>query len=371
MKKIAIVLNSAWQGYNFRLNLARELKNNNYDVSFLALEDEKYSSKLKKEFNFVNIDFNAKSINPFNDLKVCFSLYKVFKTIKPDIVLNFTIKPNIYSSIISKILKIPSINNITGLGTVFIKKSLITQVVKLLYKVSLYCSDFIFFQNSDDQQLFVDLNLLSLKKSAILPGSGVDTKKFSPQSRKNWSTFRFLMVARLIKDKGVYEFIEAAKLLKDDTIEFWILGERGVVNKTAIGRDEITNLSNQKVVNFFDKTDDVKSFLDRVDCVVLPSYREGCPRCIMEASSVELPVIVSDVPGCRQVVDNNVTGLYCKVRDSQDLLIKMKSILKMTTNERKRMGQRGRKKMEEEYDESIVIESYKQKITEIFNQNIL
>jgi glycosyltransferase involved in cell wall biosynthesis len=371
VKKVAIVLNSPWQGYNFRLNLARELKYNNYDVSFITSEDGEYSPKLKKEFNFVNANFNAKTINPFEDLKLCLSLYKAFKTVKPDIVLNFTIKPNIYGSIISKILKIPSINNITGLGTVFIKKSFITKVVKLLYKVSLYCSDFIFFQNSDDQQLFIDFNLASLKKSALLPGSGVDTKKFSSQGKKNWSTFRFLMVARLIKDKGVYEFIEAAKLLKDDSIEFWILGEREVANKTAIGKDEIANLSKQKVVNFFDRTDDVKSFLDTVDCVVLPSYREGSPRCIMEASSVELPVIVSDVPGCRQVVDNNITGFYCRARDSQDLLNKMKSILKMTNNERKRMGHKGRQKMIKEYDESIVIESYKQKINEIFNQNIL
>ena len=368
MKKVAIILNSAWQGYNFRLNLARELKKNNYDVSFLALEDGEYSRKLKKEFNFINININAKSINPIEDLKVCFSLYKALKLIKPDVVLNFTVKPNIYGAIISRVLNIPSINNITGLGTVFIKKSFITKLVKLLYKVSLYCSSFTFFQNSDDQQFFIDSNLVAVKKSALLPGSGVDTKKFYPQPRKNRSTFRFLMVARLIRDKGIHEYIEAAKLLREDGIEFWILGEIGASNKTALTKEEINKYTKQKVVNFFDRTDDVKSFLDRVDCVVLPSYREGSPRCIMEASSVELPVIVSDVPGCRQVVDNNVTGLYCKVRDSEDLLIKMKIILKMTTNKRKKMGQMGRKKMIKNYDESIVIQSYEQKIIEICNQ---
>ena len=178
------------------------------------------------------------------------------------------------------------------------------------------------------------------------------------------------MVARLIRDKGLNEFIEAAKLLKENGIEFWILGERGPINKTAISQDEITRLSKQGVVDFFERTDDVKSFLDRVDCVVLPSYREGSPRSIMEASSVALPVIVSDVPGCRQVVDNNVTGLYCKVRDSLDLSKKMKVILKMTTNERQKMGQMGRQKMLNQYDESLVLEKYKQKIADIFNQQI-
>ena len=370
MKKVAIVLNSAWQGYNFRLNLARELKDNNYDVMFLAPEDGEYSNKLKQEFSFININFKASSINPINDLRVCFSLYKVYKDIKPDIVLNFTVKPNIYSAVIARILKIHSINNITGLGTVFIKKTLITQIVKLLYKVSLTCSSFIFFQNSDDRQSFIDANLVSLKKCDILPGSGVDTNKFYPTVRSNNNTFRFLMVARLIRDKGLNEFIEAAKLLKENGIEFWILGESGPANKTAIAQNEITKLSKQGVVDFFERTDDVKSFLDRVDCVVLPSYREGSPRSIMEASSVALPVIVSDVPGCRQVVDNNVTGLYCKVRDSLDLSNKMKVILKMTTNERQKMGQMGRQKMLNQYDESVVLKKYKQKIADIFNQKI-
>lgn len=370
MKKVAIILNSSWQGYNFRLNLARELRNANYEVHFLAAEDGDYSVRLQKEFNFFKIDANAKSVNPIDDLKLCISLYRALKTIKPNIVLNFTIKPNIYGAIISRILKIPSINNITGLGTVFIKKTFITKLVKLLYKVSLSCATFIFFQNSDDQNFFLNNSLVIHSKTAILPGSGVDTKKFFSKKSKDWSTFRFLMVTRLIKDKGVYEFIEAAKLLKDRDVEFWILGESGVLNKTALGNDEITNLSKKKVVNFYDKTDDVKSFLDRVDCVVLPSYREGCPRSIMEASSSELPVIVSNVPGCRQVVDDKITGLYCKVKDSHDLMIKMKILMDMNENDRKKMGQMGRQKMVKHYDESIVIESYKEKILDILHENV-
>ena len=154
MKKVAIVINSAWQGYNFRLNLARELKENNYKVAFIAPEDGKYSDKLKQEFEFFSVDFKAGGINPIDDLKVCFSLYKVYKENKFDIVLNFTIKPNIYSSIVAKLLNINSINNITGLGTVFIKKTLITTIVKLLYRVSLACSTHIFFQNSEDRNYF-------------------------------------------------------------------------------------------------------------------------------------------------------------------------------------------------------------------------
>jgi len=370
MNKIAIVLNSSWHGYNFRLNLARELKKSDYEVVFIAPDDGEYSNKLKKEFSFVGVDFKADSINPINDLRLCVSLYKIYKEIKPDIVLNFTIKPNIYSAIVARILKIYSINNITGLGTIFIKKTIITLVAKLLYKLSLACSSFTFFQNIDDQQFFINTNLVSKRKCEVIPGSGIDTKKFSPVAKKNHDTFRFLMVARLIKDKGVCEYIQAAKLLKDQNIEFWILGESSTANKTALTRQEISKFKNDGFVTFFERSDDVKSFLDKVDCVVLPSYREGSPRSIMEASSAELPVIVSDVPGCSQVVDNNITGLYCKVRDTNDLINKMKVIIQMTKQERKIMGKMGRKKMINQYEEVIVLESYKQKIFDIFSKKI-
>ena len=368
MIKVAIVLNSAWQGYNFRLNLARELKRSNYEVVFVAPDDGEYSHKLKKEFSFEDVDLKAASINPINDLRLCISLFKVYKKIKPNIVLNFTIKPNIYSAIVARILKIDSINNITGQGTVFIKKTFVTQIVKLLYKVSLLCTSFIFFQNSDDRNFFIDKKLVTLKKSDILPGSGVDTNKFCQVVRKDDKVFRFLMVARIIRDKGINEFIEAAKELNKNGIEFWVLGKSGSHNRTAISINEITKLSKDGVVSFFERTDDVKSFLEKVDCVVLPSYGEGCPRSIMEASSSGIPVIVSDVPGCRDVVDNNITGLYCKVRDNIDLARKMQVIFEMSKNDRVNMGQMGRLKMLNQYDESIVLDKYKKQISEIFSQ---
>ena len=370
MIKIAIVLNSAWHGYNFRLNLARELKTSDYEVVFIAPDDGEYSVKLKKEFSFVGVDFKADSINPINDLRLCASLFRIYKEIKPDIVLNFTIKPNIYSAIVARILKIYSINNITGLGTLFIKKTIITLVAKLLYKLSLACASFTFFQNINDQQFFISTKLVSIRKCEVIPGSGIDTNKFSPVTNKNHHTFRFLMVARLIKDKGVYEYIEAAKSLKNQNTEFWILGESATANKTALTIQEISKFSKEGFVTFFERSDDVKSFLDKVDCVVLPSYREGSPRSIMEASSAELPVIVSDVPGSSQVVDDNITGLYCKVRDSKDLIDKLKVIIKMTNKERQNMGKMGRKKMINQYEEKIVLESYKHKIINIFNQKI-
>ena len=360
MKKVAIVVNSAWTGYNFRLNLARKLKESNYRVVFIAAIDGKYSDKLKQEFEFFSVDFKRGGVNPIDDLKVCFSLYKVYKENKFDVVLNFTIKPNIYSAIVAKLLKIESINNITGLGTVFIRKTLITTIVKLLYRVSLACSTHVFFQNPEDKNYFLSKGIVSTNKCSLIPGSGVDTDKFTPADVYNDSIFRFLLVARVIQDKGIFEYIDAAYILKNkySNIEFGLLGELDSINRTSISKKKILELHNDGVINYLGRTDNVREQLANTDCVVLPSYREGSPRSLMEASSMAIPIITTDVVGCRQVIDDGVTGLLCQVRDSSDLALKMEEMLNMTENDREHMGRLGREKMLKEFDESIVINEY-------------
>jgi len=360
MHKVAIVINSAWQGYNFRLNLARELKKNNYRVVFVAPEDGKYSDKLKQEFKFIPVDFKAVGVNPIDDLRVCFSLYKMYRKNRFDIVLNFTIKPNIYSSMVAKLLNIDSVNNITGLGTVFIKTTLITTIVKLLYRVSLACSTHVFFQNPEDLNYFLSKGLVSTNKGSVIPGSGVDTDKFIPVDVDNDGIFRFLLVARVIQDKGIFEYIDAAYILKNkySNIEFGLLGELDSINRTAISKKKILELHNEGVINYLGKTDNVREQLVNSDCVVLPSYREGSPRSLMEASSMAIPIITTDVVGCRQVIDDGVTGLLCQVKDSSDLALKMEEMFNMPENDRKKMGELGREKMLKGFDESIVINKY-------------
>jgi glycosyltransferase involved in cell wall biosynthesis len=370
MTKVAIVINSAWQGYNFRLNLARKLKDNNYKVVFIAPEDGKYSDKLKSEFEFIHVAFKAGGVNPIDDLKVCFSLYKAYNENKFDIVLNFTIKPNIYSAMVAKLLHIDSINNITGLGTVFIKTTLITSIVKLLYRVSLACSTHVFFQNPEDQNYFLSKGLVSINKCSLIPGSGVNTDKFIPVDVDNDGIFRFLLVARVIRDKGIFEYIDAACILKNkySNIEFGLLGELDSINRTAISKKKILELHNDGVINYLGKTDNVREQLANADCVVLPSYREGSPRSLMEASSMAIPIITTDVVGCRQVVDDGVTGLLCQVRDSSDLALKMEEMLNMTENDRECMGKLGREKMLKEFNESIVINEYMNTVNNILTK---
>jgi glycosyltransferase involved in cell wall biosynthesis len=371
--KVAIVINSAWQGYNFRLNLARALRKNYYEIVFIAPKDGEYSDKIIQEFEFIFVDFKAGGINPIDDLRVCFALYKIYKKNEFDIILNFTIKPNIYSTIVGRLLKIDSINNITGLGTVFIKTTLITTIVKLLYRISLACSAHVFFQNPEDQNFFLSEGLVSANECSVIPGSGIDIDKFTPSDINNDGIFRFLLVARIIQDKGIFEYIDAAYILKNkySNIEFGLLGELDSINRTVISKKKILELHSDGVINYLGKTDNVRKLLANADCVVLPSYREGCPRSLMEASSMAIPIVTTDVVGCRQVIDDGITGLLCRVKDSSDLALKMELMLNMSKIDRKKMGELGREKMLKEFDESIVISRYMRTINNILSKKSL
>jgi len=256
------------------------------------------------------------------------------------------------------------------LGTVFIKTTLITSIVKLLYRVSLACSTHVFFQNPEDQNYFLSKGLVSINKCSLIPGSGIDTDKFIPVDVDNDGIFRFLLVARVIQDKGIFEYIDAAYILKNkySNIKFGLLGELDSINRTAISKKKISELHNDGVINYLGKTDNVREKLASADCVVLPSYREGSPRSLMEASSMAIPIITTDVVGCRQVVDNGVTGLLCQVRDSSDLALKMEEMLNMTENDREYMGKLGREKMLKEFNESIVINEYMNTVNNIITK---
>ena len=367
VNKIAIVTNNSWYAYNFRLNLAKSLKNNGYEVIFIAPYDEKYSKLIKKEFKFYNINIDAKGINPISDFKTMVSLYKLYKNVKPDIVLNFTIKPNIYSSMVAGILKVKSISNITGLGTIFIKQSMVTKIAKILYKTALNFNDKVFFQNNDDRSLFIDNKLVHKSKTDLLPGSGVDLNKFIPIKKDDDRVVKFLLIARLLKDKGILEFIEAIKIIKNQykNIQFQILGALGVENKTAIIKDELQVWIYNGLVEYLGTTDNVQNIISKVDCVVLPSYREGTPRSLLEACAMEKPIIATNVVGCKEVVDDGINGYLCEVRDSQDLANKMEMMINLSNDERKIMGQAGRNKIVKEFDEKIVISKYLENIKEI------
>jgi glycosyltransferase involved in cell wall biosynthesis len=250
-KIIAIVINTSWNIFNFRLGLLRALQEEGYKIVVIAPRDG-YSEKLVDlGFEYHNIDINNKGTNPVEDAKLIYDFYKLYKEIAPDVLLQYTIKPNIYGSMAAGMLGIPVISNISGLGTVFLNDSLSSKVARFLYKVALKVPKKVFYQNTHDRALFIDSNLVKEEKTDLLPGSGIDTEKFKPLGtvvKDSQKPLRFLFIARLVKDKGIVEFVRAAKQIsvqrsafsvqEEQEVEFCILGSFYPGNPTAITEEE-------------------------------------------------------------------------------------------------------------------------------------
>jgi glycosyltransferase involved in cell wall biosynthesis len=271
-------------------------------------------------------------------------------------------------------LHIPVINNIAGLGVVFGKSGFLVKIVRTLYRLALGRSAKVFFQNNDDRLMFLAGALVRPEVTDLLPGSGVDLSRFVamalPSASAGVTKFRFLLIARMLWEKGVGEFAEAAKLIRSQwpQAECCLLGFLDVQNPGAISRAQMDELV-ASGVTYLGTSDDVRSEITQADCIVLPSYyREGTPRTLLEAAAMARPIITTDAVGCREVVDDGVNGYLCKVRDAEDLAEKMERMLSLSPELRSEMGQRGRAKMEAEFDEQIVIDKYLAAIEEILAQ---
>jgi glycosyltransferase involved in cell wall biosynthesis len=268
------------------------------------------------------------------------------------------------------VLGVPVINNVAGLGTVFIKGGWLNWLVRALYRVALARSRKVFFQNEDDRQFFITGGLVDGALTDRLPGSGVDLKKFEPVPLPGRHQIRFLLIARMLWDKGVGEYVEAARLLKSRGLnaEVCLLGFLDVQNPAAISKSQMDEWVAEGVVRYLGVSDNVREEIAQADCVVLPSfYPEGTPRTLLEAAAMARPIITTDSVGCRDVVDDGVNGFLCRPKDASDLAKKMARLMAMSHAEREAMGLRGREKVEREFDEQIVIKKYLEAISSILD----
>ena len=365
-KTIAIVINTSWNIYNFRLSLLGALRNEGYRILLIAPRDD-YSQKLVDlGYEYHEIKINNKGTNPFQDLLLVWRFSRLYKRLNVDVVLQYTIKPNIYGTLGAKLAGIAAINNISGLGTVFLNNGLSSKIARFLYRFSLRFANKVFFQNPHDRKLFVDKKLVKESKTDLLPGSGINLSQYKPSTNKlKIDTFVFLFVARLIKDKGIVEFIEAAKkLLKQDDkqVEFWLLGDLYLINPTAINQEQLEQWIKTPEIKYLGHVDDVASVMNKANCIVLPSYREGLSRVLLEAAALAKPIITTNVPGCKDVVDDGVNGYLCDVKNSDDLAVQMNKMLALDNYQLQEMGKKGRVKIENEFDEKFVIDSYLREI---------
>ncbi len=361
-KQIIIVANTSWYLFNFRLNLMLHLQSLGYEIIAVAPLDD-YSGRFAEHgilFNAMPMD--NKGTNPLKDGLLIFRFVRLFLTLKPNCILSYTPKCNIYGALAAGLLNIPIINNVSGLGTAFISDNLITQIVKWLYRVSLRKSAKVFFQNSDDLTFFINRELVKAESADLLPGSGVDVHRFTPEANfAPRSGFVFLCVARMLKDKGIGELVAATRLLKTQYpyIECQLLGFLDAKNPSAVSAKEMQAWVEEGIVNYLGVSDSVIDFLRQADCVVLPSYyREGVPRSLLEAASAGKAIITTDAVGCRDVVDDGVNGFLCEPRSVNDLKVKMEKMLLLPEAERLQMGRNGRKKVLKQFDEQIVIDRY-------------
>jgi|TARA_B110000902_G_scaffold37393_1_gene39432 glycosyltransferase involved in cell wall biosynthesis len=370
--KILINLNTSWNAYNFRKELIIRLLKEGFKVYVLAPFDP-YSTKLEKlGVIFIDVKINPNGINPFTDFKLIKDYFQAIKKINPDVILSYTIKPNIYGNFAARILRIPIINNISGLGTLFIKSNYISYIGKLLYKLSLKFGTHVFFQNQDDRNLFIKENLITASKSSVILGSGVNTTFFKSQRTSNPGK-RFLFVGRLLKDKGVIEYLDASLNVLNihPEKEFLLVGEMGYKNNTALNKSNLEHYLNiSPQIKYLGKTDDIKSLLNSVDIMVLPSYREGLSKSLLEAASMTLPIITTNVPGCREVVKHGYNGLLCKSKSQSSLEKAMIDMISLPEKTRHSMGVNGRLRIIENFSNSIVIDNYLQRIKTIYKNNI-
>jgi glycosyltransferase involved in cell wall biosynthesis len=373
-QKILIVVNSAWNLLNFRSGLIRALVANGYEVLAVA-PDDAYSARLSElGCRFVSLPMDNQGTHPLRDLLLFHRFWLLLRREQPDVLLAYTVKPNIYGSLAAGLLSTPVVNNIAGLGAVFIKGGLLVRLVRGLYRLALRRSAKVFFQNGDDRALFVDAGLVQPEQTDLLPGSGIDLRRFNANEHSSILSpsnigrpFRFLLIARMLRDKGVVEYVAAAKQIRArwPNVECGLLGFLDVQNPAAISTEEMNSWVAEGDVCYMGVSDDVRLQIARADCIVLPSYREGTPHTLLEAAAMAKPIITTDAVGCREVVDDGVNGYLCQVRDADDLAAKMQAMLGLSVAERAAMGQAGRKKMELQFDEKIVIEKYLQVVSEL------
>lgn len=360
-RTIVVSANSSWNIINFRGGLIRALRSSGYRIVVAAPEDEHTARLGELGATFEPVPMNSAGVSVAEDLGVLWRYLKLFRKLKPYAYLGFTVKPNIYGSIAARLVGARTINNISGLGTVFIKRSPLTTLVSGLYKLSLRASSKVFFQNQADMQLFIERRLVRKEQSELLPGSGVDLAYFQPtREQRGRGAFRFLFVARLLWDKGVGEYVKAARIVRGvhPDVVFQMLGPLGAHNRTAVPAAELDHWQAEGVIDYLGVSNDVRGAMGQADCIVLPSYREGLPRTLLEGSAMGKPLIATDVPGCRDVIAHGETGYLCEARSAQSLAAAMLKMLEAADSERSTMGAQGRRKVEQEYCESRVIAKY-------------
>ena len=360
--KVVLFANTDWYLFNFRLSLAEALRDAGHEVLMYSPPGD-YGDRLRSlGFNWEAIPMDRRSLNPIREINLLSCLVRRLRTEKPDIVHGFTIKAAIYGAIAGKFAGVPAIvNSVNGLGYVFIsndmKARMLRPIVRLMMRFAFWgkaCR--VIVQNPTDKAQFVSERIVSAGSIELIPGSGVDCHKFAPKiaGKNSENEVRVLLPARLLWDKGVGEFVEASRIAAGRGIRFLVAGEIDSGNPAAVQAGQAEAWQQEGLLELLGHVEDMTNLMENVDIVVLPSYREGLPKSLIEAAASAKPVITTDVPGCRDVVENGVSGIVVPVRNAEALA---EAIIKLAKNPdlRRKMGEAGRERALEAFDQRIIV----------------
>lgn len=363
--RILVLANFGMGLFKFRKELLEGLISKNNEV-YISLPNDEYVPKLEKlRCKFIESYLDRRGTNPITDMKLLLHYINIIKRIKPDIVLTYTIKPNVYGGMACSITKTPYLTNITGLGTSVENKGLIQKITLMLYRVGLKKSLCVFFQNNHNKKFFVN-NKIVKSKTRLIPGSGVNLEEHNfeeyPEDDK---TFRFLFIGRIMKAKGIDELLQAAKKIKEayPYVQFDLIGD---VEEDYT--QQLVELNKKGIIKYHGHQDDIHSFIKKSHAIVLPSYHEGTANVLLESASSGRPVLASKVPGCIEAFDEGVSGFGFKVKNVDSLIETIITFIELPYEKKKNMGFAGRRKMEKEFDRNFVINAYTNEIDMIISE---
>ncbi len=373
--KIGIVANTAFNIYNFRLELIKCLQQEGHEVFAIAPADKYVQHLQEHHIPFIELKtLTRKGTNPFYDLQLLNEFRKIYARYQLQVVLQYTIKPNIYGTLAAKFTSTKTICTVTGLGYTFLNKNIVSKIAHQLYRFAFGFADKVFFQNTDDLNTFIQWKLVKKEKAAIIPGSGIDIIKFHPGFCTDTATdtkdapTQFLFIGRLLVDKGINEYIEAAQIVlsKYPNVEFYVVGDIDQQNPTAITLQTLNDWIDKKYIFYHPHAHDIRPFICKSSCVVLPSYREGMPRVILEAMAMGKPCITTDAPGCKDAVVENETGFICKTANATDLAQVLISYLSLKESYKKQLGINARLRAENVFSTSHINKIYLQCLAELY-----
>jgi glycosyltransferase involved in cell wall biosynthesis len=357
---VALAANSNWNIVNFRVGLIRALKKAGYEPVVIAPEDPIAERRMGEVgVRRIALRIDRSGVNPIADVRLLRDYRRILEQLRPAAFLGFTIKPNIFGSLAATSLNIPAVPNVSGLGTAFIRSGPLQWIVTKLYRRAFRDVPVVLFQNPDDRQLFVIRRIVEAGRTRLVPGSGVDLDRFAPAPQPD-DPLTFLLIARLLRDKGVIEYVQAAHSLRQElpAARFQLLGPIDEGNRTAISKSELNRWIRDGVIEYLGTVDDVRPHIAAASAVVLPSYREGLPRSLLEAAAMARPLIATQVPGCREVVENGVNGFLCNPAEPESLALAIKKFAELPRESRAAMGEASRRKVQDRFSEQVVVRAY-------------